>query len=162
MNVQLRKVTLSFIIKGNEILLAMKKRGFGAGLWNGYGGKLKDGESIYDAAKREVKEEIDIDVKSMKKVGVLDFYFEGDKPDWNQQVHVFLIQEYNGEPKESEEMLPKWFKINEIPYDKMWEDDKFWLPRVIEGHSVYGRFVFGADNKLKEKHVELDPKKIVS
>lgn len=161
MNAQLRKVTLSFIIKGNEILLAMKKRGFGAGLWNGYGGKLKDGESIYDAAKREVKEEIDIDVKSMKKVGVLDFYFEGDKPDWNQQVHVFLIQEYNGEPKESEEMLPKWFKINEIPYDKMWEDDKFWLPRVIEGHSVYGRFVFGADNKLKEKHVELDPKMIV-
>lgn len=161
MNAQLRKVTLSFIIKGDEILLAMKKRGFGAGLWNGYGGKLKDGESIYDAAKREVKEEIDIDVKSMKKVGVLDFYFEGDKPDWNQQVHVFLIQEYNGEPKESEEMLPKWFKINEIPYDKMWEDDKFWLPRVIEGHSVYGRFVFGADNKLKEKHVELDPKKIV-
>jgi ADP-ribose pyrophosphatase YjhB (NUDIX family) len=162
MNAQLRKVTLSFIIKGNEILLAMKKRGFGAGLWNGYGGKLKDGESIYDAAKREVKEEIDIDVKSMKKVGVLDFYFEGDKPDWNQQVHVFLIQEYNGEPKESEEMLPKWFKINEIPYDKMWEDDKFWLPKVIEGHSVYGRFLFGADNKLKEKHVELDPKMIVS
>ena len=161
MSVQLRKVTLSFIIKGNEILLAMKKRGFGAGLWNGYGGKLKDGESIYDAAKREVKEEIDIDVKSMKKVGVLDFYFEGDKPDWNQQVHVFLIQEYNGEPKESEEMLPKWFKINEIPYDKMWEDDKFWLPKVIEGHSVYGRFLFGADNKLKEKHVELDPKMIV-
>jgi len=161
MNTQLRQVTLAFIIKGNEILLAMKKRGFGAGLWNGYGGKLKDGESIYDAAKREVKEEIDIDVKSMKKVGVLDFYFEGDKPDWNQQVHVFLIQEYNGEPKESEEMLPKWFKINEIPYDKMWEDDKFWLPKVIEGHSVYGRFLFGADNKLKEKHVELDPKMIV-
>jgi len=161
MDTQLRQVTLAFIIKGNEILLAMKKRGFGAGLWNGYGGKLKDGESIYDAAKREVKEEIDIDVKSMKKVGVLDFYFEGDKPDWNQQVHVFLIQEYNGEPKESEEMLPKWFKINEIPYDKMWEDDKFWLPKVIEGHSVYGRFLFGADNKLKEKHVELDPKMIV-
>jgi len=161
MNTQLRQVTLAFIIKGDEILLAMKKRGFGAGLWNGYGGKLKDGESIYDAAKREVKEEIDIDVKSMKKVGVLDFYFEGDKPDWNQQVHVFLIQEYNGEPKESEEMLPKWFKINEIPYDKMWEDDKFWLPKVIEGHSVYGRFLFGADNKLKEKHVELDPKMIV-
>ena len=161
MNAQLRQVTLAFIIKGNEILLAMKKRGFGAGLWNGYGGKLKDGESIYDAAKREVKEEIDIDVKSMKKVGVLNLYFEGDKPDWNQQVHVFLIQEYNGEPKESEEMLPKWFKINEIPYDKMWEDDKFWLPKVIEGHSVYGRFLFGADNKLKEKHVELDPKMIV-
>jgi len=161
MSAQLRQVTLAFIIKRNEILLAMKKRGFGAGLWNGYGGKLKDGESIYDVAKREVKEEIDIDVKSMEKVGVLDFYFEGDKPDWNQQVHVFLIQEYNGEPKESEEMLPKWFKINEIPYDKMWEDYKFWLPKVIEGHSVYGRFLFGADNKLKEKLVELDPKMIV-
>jgi len=161
MNTQLRQVTLAFIIKWNDILLAMKKRGFGAGLWNGYGGKLKDGESIYDAAKREVKEEIDIDVKSMKKVGVLDFYFEGDKPDRNQQVHVFLIQKYNGEPKESEEMSPKWFKINEIPYEKMWEDDKFWLPKVIEGHSVYGRFLFGADNKLKEKHVEVDTKMIV-
>ena len=161
MDLQLKQVTLAFIIKGDEILLAMKKRGFGAGLWNGYGGKLKDGENIYAAAKREVKEEIGIEVKSMKKVGVLDFYFEGDNPDWNQQVHVFLIERYNGEPKESEEMLPKWFKINEIPYERMWEEDKFWLPKVIEGHSVYGRFLFGADNKLKEKHVEVDPKKIV-
>jgi hypothetical protein len=42
-----KKITnLGLMRKGDKILLAKKKRGFGAGWWNGYGGKLQSGETI--------------------------------------------------------------------------------------------------------------------
>lgn len=44
--------TLAFIRDGNNILLGMKKRGFGAGRWNGFGGKVDADETILQAAKR--------------------------------------------------------------------------------------------------------------
>jgi len=129
--------------ENREILLAFKKRGFGQGKWNGAGGKLdleKDGD-IFEAAIREIKEEIGIEVKDMEKVAIFNFYFPY-QVDWNQTVHVFVSKNWQGEPKESEEMKPKWFKINEIPFDEMWPDDKFWLPRVLAGKKVRADFIF--------------------
>ena len=38
----------------------MKKRGFGMGKWNGFGGKVELNETIYNAAERELKEECNI------------------------------------------------------------------------------------------------------
>jgi hypothetical protein len=29
-------------------------------------------------------------------------------------------------------MKPEWFSIDEIPFDKMWEDDKYWMPRILK------------------------------
>ena len=54
--------TLVVVHQGNKILLGMKKRGFGAGRWNGFGGKLHDGETVEQAAKREIFEEASITV----------------------------------------------------------------------------------------------------
>jgi len=148
----LRQATLVFLIKENQILLAMKKRGFGVNLWNGVGGKITDGESVEDAAKREANEEIGVNLVSIKKVATLNFYFS-DKPDWNQQVIVYLSNEWVGEPKESEEMSPRWFDTNEIPYDKMWDDDIHWLPEVIKGTNIEADFLFNGEQKMIEKDV---------
>jgi len=126
-----------------EILLAFKKRGFGKGKWNGIGGKLdleKDGD-IYETAKRELKEEIGVNANELEKVAILSFYFPYQS-EWNQNVHVFFAKEWKGEPKETDEMKPKWFKINEIPFNEMWSDDKFWLPKVLAGEKVKANFVF--------------------
>ncbi len=144
----MRQATLLFLIRGNEILLAMKKRGFGKGLWNGVGGKLKDEETKEDAIIREAGEEIGIEIKKgdLFHHGDLSFEFP-NKPDWDQLVSVFLTKTWKNEPTESEEMKPRWFLVSEIPYEQMWRDDKIWLPHLIQGKKFFGKFVFGDDEK---------------
>jgi len=149
----MRQTTLCLLIRENEILLAMKKRGFGVGRWNGTGGKFdpeKD-KTIIDAAIRETKEEIGVEVKRPEKVGFFHFRFP-HKPEWDQDVSLFLAKEWEGEPKESEEMMPKWFKFSEIPYDKMWDDDTHWLPHVLKGEKLEADFIF-KEGDIIDKHI---------
>jgi 8-oxo-dGTP pyrophosphatase MutT (NUDIX family) len=141
--------TLAIIEDGNKVLLAMKKRGFGEGWWNGYGGKLKDGETVEEALVRELKEESGLLAKSYKKRGVIDFYFQDN--DNEIEMHIFEVTDYEGNPVETEEMAPKWFLRDEIPYNKMWPADRQWMPLYFDGHNVEGHAVFnGGTNELIE------------
>jgi 8-oxo-dGTP diphosphatase/2-hydroxy-dATP diphosphatase len=124
----------------------MKKRGFGQGRWNGFGGKVIPGESIETAARREMTEEAGIFTKNMEKRGVLSFEFEGNPE--ILEVHIFSISDLEGKPIETEEMKPKWFRLNEIPYEKMWPDDKFWLPILLNGKKFTGSFYFRDNDTL--------------
>ncbi|MBI2448407.1 8-oxo-dGTP diphosphatase [Candidatus Microgenomates bacterium] len=157
---KLRDATLLFLVKKSDgeiknICLAMKKRGFGMNRWNGVGGKVNDQrETIEDAARRETKEEIDVDVQDLNKVAELSFYFPHN-PAWDQMVHVYLVENWNGEPKESDEMKPKWFPINELPFQEMWPDDIFWLPDVIKGNLLKGMFKFGEKDIVLDKKIDI-------
>ena len=150
----MKQATLCLLIKENEILLAMKKRGFGVGKYNGVGGKVADDESIEAAAVRETKEEIGVDIKNLEKVGVLHFHFPY-KTEWDQDVHLFLAKSWEGEVKESEEMAPKWFKKNKIPYGKMWDDDKHWLPHILSGKKLEAKFVFKEAEKIDKFDIKI-------
>ena len=149
--------TLCYLLKKGEtkeeILLAMKKRGFGIGKWNGAGGKmdLEKDKDILDTTIRETKEEIGVKVKNIEKVAVLSFFFE-NKEEWNQDVHVYFAREWDGDPVESEEMKPKWFDLDNIPYEETWGDDEFWLPRVLAGEKVKGSFFFNKEGDKIIKH----------
>eukprot|EP00729_Bicosta_minor_P028396 gene28396-12164_t len=54
-----KRLTLILLreLETSRILLGMKKRGFGAGKWNGFGGKVEVGETIVEGAVREMQEE---------------------------------------------------------------------------------------------------------
>ena len=138
--------TLCIVQKEERVLLGMKKRGFGQGRWNGFGGKVKEGESIEEAMKRELKEEAGIAALSFEKKGLLEFRFK-DNPEY-LEVHVFHIPFFKGNPQETEEMRPQWFLKEEIPFDTMWPDDKYWLPLFLEGKFLRGQFSFGDDKTL--------------
>lgn len=143
----LKQVTLCLLVKDNEVLLAMKKRGFGKGRWNGVGGKPEPGETIEEALLREAQEEIKVTPTSYHQVATLNFYFP-PQPDLNQQVHVFLADKWEGEPTETEEMKPQWFRKDKIPFDSMWSGDEHWLPLVLENVALKGDFVFKEGDEL--------------
>lgn len=148
-----RKATLLFLIRNDEILLAMKKRGFGKDRWNGVGGKPEGDESIEQTAIRECQEEIGVTPQKISEVATINFNFPKEKSDWSQQVLVYLCNDWQGKPTETDEMRPQWFNTSSIPYDEMWEDDKYWLPRVLAGEYVNASFQFTVEAKMIEQQV---------
>ncbi len=141
--------TLVFLRRDNEILLAMKKRGFGAGKWNGVGGKLEAGETLEEALVREAQEEVGVTPQSYQLVAELDFVQDAETPDpWHMYVYAYLCDKWEGEPTESEEMAPQWYSVDEIPYETMWDDDEYWLPLVLNGDKVAGTFTFDENDRM--------------
>lgn len=149
-------LTLCIVHQSPRVLLGMKKRGFGAGRWNGFGGKLQEGETIMDALMREMEEEVGIVPADPEKVGVIDFRFH-NKPGEVLEVHIFRTTRFGGEPLESEEMRPQWFEEGSIPFENMWPDDKYWVPLFLAGKKFKGKFLFGeSDSVLKRELQEID------
>jgi 8-oxo-dGTP pyrophosphatase MutT (NUDIX family) len=149
----LQEATWCIPLRGkDEILLAMKKRGFGVGLWNASGGKVKPGEPPIETAARETFEELNIKVTHLLLVASIEFYFV-HKPEWSQRVIGFTTRKWQGIPEETEEMSPQWFKYGEIPYDHMWSDDRIWLPQVLSGKKITGEFLFGDHNDILDHHL---------
>ncbi len=141
------QATLCIPLNGDRILLGMKKRGFGMGKYNSFGGKVNLGETVEEATLREFQEESGLCSKQehLKKMVEID-YFYPYKPEWNQTVHVYIISTFFGEPQETEEMAFQWFNKNEIPYTQMWDDDRYWLPLVLEGKSLRAIVIFKEEN----------------
>lgn len=150
----MRKIlTLCLVVQEDKILLGMKKRGFGAGRWNGFGGKVEGDETIEEAARRETKEECGIDIVALEEVGIHEFEFHDKRGDI-LEVHVFRVESWDGEPRETEEMRPQWFTTDAIPYDEMWPDDIHWLPVFLTGKKFRTKFLFGEGDSVLENHVE--------
>lgn len=140
--------TLLFLEKENKILLAMKKRGFGEGRWNGIGGKITPRESTEDAMLREAEEEIGVIPEEYRQVADIKFdqYFKGERSLMN--VAVFMASRWRNQPTESDEMKPQWYDTNSLPYDQMWQDDSYWLPIVLEGKKIKASFVMDENDKI--------------
>lgn len=140
-------VNINYILNDRgEILLQKKARGFGKGKWNGPGGKLQAGETIEAAAKREILEETEIVVKELEKRGEIEFIFSDNNS--NMLCHIFVVKKWHGVPHDTGEGELKWFPVDELPLDKMWDDDKYWLPRLLAGGYVHMRFYFDENNKI--------------
>lgn len=152
-----KDTTLLFLIKRSgsevsEVCLALKKRGFGEGRWNGVGGKVQEGETMDQAIRRETKEETSVDVKEISKIAEIVFHFPNNIS-WN--MWAYFCENWNGEPTESEEMNPKWYSVSEIPYQSMWPDDEFWLPQALTGKLIKAEFTFDKDEKLLAQEVKI-------
>ena len=139
-------VTNCFCIQDDQILLGLKKRGFGEGKLNGFGGKQEpeDGEDILATALRELTQESGLEgtKEDLEKVAIVEFSFEGT-PKFS--CHTFLLRTWTGEPIETDEMRPEWFALSNLPYDQMWVADSKWLPLVLRGEKVKAKVNFSAD-----------------
>lgn len=142
------RANLLFVVRGGEVLLIRKKRGIGAGKINGPGGKIDPGESAVDSALREVEEELLIRVSDPVEMGELSFQFTDGMA---MHVVVFRASHFTGTPTETDEAIPLWFPIENIPFEEMWEDDRHWLRQMIAGQRFRAWFAFDDDRMLTHK-----------
>lgn len=143
---QRKILTLCIVHRHPLVLLGMKKRGFGAGRWNGFGGKVLAGEGIAEAARREFREEAGIVIEEMERVGILEFAVLGQSE--THEVHVFRAERFSGQPRETEEMRPSWFSVDRIPFDEMWPDDRHWFPLLLAHRKFRGKFLFDESEQI--------------
>ena len=145
------QVTLCFVFQGeprHSLLLGYKKRGFAQGKVGGFGGKIQAGESLPQAAARELFEEAGItaDPAELESLGVLTFIFPA-RPAWDQEVHVFVARRWQGTPSESDEMRPRWYPLSALPLEHMWDDTPTWMPHILAGEYITARFTMNPDNE---------------
>lgn len=155
---------VGYLRDGDRVLLGVRKsvsHGLGQNLIAGIGGKVGDSEETKSETHgqtmyREAEEEVVVKVLEKAEMGRLRFIFTHKKPDssWNQDVTIYEITKWEGEPTETESTKPLWFDKDEIPWEKMWEDNEHWLPKVLSGKEVEAIFLFSDDNKISEFRLE--------
>lgn len=150
------RTCLLFVIDGAEnsrVLLGRKKTGLGAGRVVGLGGHLEPEEEPAAAAVREAREEAHIHVaeSDLTVAGFVAFAFP-HRPGWDQTVDVFTTRTWSGEPRSSAEIDPVWFPVDALPLDSMWDDARYWLPRVLDGQVLSVDVTFAPDNRTVAEH----------
>lgn len=75
-----------------------------------------------------------------------DLYFcQLSDMSWSHAGVVYFARTWEGTPRVSDEMEPRWFTLAELPYEEMWEADKIWLPMVLAGKKLRGTVYFAED-----------------
>ncbi len=138
-----RFATLIYLIRDDEILLIEKLRGHGAGKVNAPGGHIEVGETPEECAIREAFEEVGITVLSADLRATLKFH--DTENGFNMLGYALVSTTFSGQPKRTPEAVPFWSKIDEIPFDRMWEDDQHWVPRILAGERLDCEFIFAND-----------------
>ncbi len=153
---------LCFILDGPlgdpvRVLLGHKKRGLGTGNIVGLGGHIDPGETARRAAAREVSEEsgVRVEASDLEHRADVAFTFPA-RPTWDQTAAVFVADRWHGEPVSTDEITPEWFALSTLPLDRMWDDARYWLPRVLAGERLRIGIVFGADCRTADD-VAIDP-----
>ena len=148
----LKITNLCYIIKDDMVLLQKKSRGFGVGKWNAPGGKKELNETIEQSTIREIKEETDLNISNLKNIGYHEFVWE-EKEEWSTRCYIFKTNTYRGKPKDMGEGKLKWFPVNKIPLDEMWDDDKLWTKNMLKGKFNNTRFYFDKNSKYLKHNI---------
>lgn len=144
--------SLCYICQDSRVLLIHKKTGLGAGKINAPGGRIEPDETPLHAAIRETQEEVGVTPSGLQKRGELFFEFTNG---YNLHCTVFFASGFSGEPVETSEAKPFWCAVSALPYERMWEDDRHWMPPAFAGTRFAGYFVFDEDRMLSKRVVAL-------
>ncbi len=155
-NPAIRDAVVCFIQKDDKVLLGVRKTSssnLGINRVAGLGGKLEAGETKEQALVRELQEEVGVTLTEFKERGQVTFLYP-HSPAWNQDVTVYVGTKWEGELTETEETCPSWFNKSELPMDRMFTENRLWVPQVLEGQHVNAVFLFDESNQVKESRIE--------
>lgn len=142
--------TVCIVESRDSVLMKTQTMRHGKGYWVFPGGKIEPGETPLKCAIRETWEETGLRVKNLRGIGVFKFYVEGKG--LNFVVHMFYTNSFSGKPKSTEEGKVKWININKIPFQQMWDGDKYWVPLVLQGNRFDANFYYDRSNKKTLKY----------
>lgn len=152
----LKPRTLCFLMDWENVLLGLKKTGFGKWNYLWIWGKVEAWETIEEAVLRETLEEIHVKPLWIERCAIVNFYFPYvDNPaKWNQQGFVYIANSREWDISESDEVAPKWFAKGSLPLGLMWDDAKYRLPRILSWEKLQANFVFDIDLKVEEYSIQ--------
>ncbi len=120
------KVVAGFIRKGERFLLVRrpfgKKRG---GLWEFPGGKVEDGETLEEALKRELKEELNLDVVVKEKLASVRHRY----PEVEVELHLIEVKACE-EPELKEAIEKRWVIFEEADKLELCDADRKVLEQI--------------------------------
>ena len=97
--------------QSNEVLISLRAQDVHqGGLWEFPGGKVESGESVLDALKREISEELDIEISHAKPFKIIRHVYS----DKTVVLDVWLVDQFSGEPRGAEGQVIKWELIDEL------------------------------------------------
>lgn len=134
----LKLATLVYVKQQAKTLMLHKAKGYQKGKWNGLGGKLEPGESPEECMRREVFEESGLTVKKAQLKGFLTWPQFDEEDDW--YAFVYVVTEFSGEPKASDEGELQWIADEEIMALNLYEGDRVFLPWLAQDRLFSGKF----------------------
>jgi len=112
----MKKATAAVVINDDKILIAQRAKD---GFWEFPGGKIDEGETPEQCVVREMKEELNVDIKIKKFLGLIEGVYRGIP----MEVHAFLATLNGGAMALNVHKDAKWLKLNEINQYLLVEED---------------------------------------
>ena len=91
------------------MLIAQRPAGkWQQGRWEFPGGKIEPGESSADAMARELREELGVEVRAARAIGV----FSHDYADGRVEIELWLVAAFDGEPQGLDGQALRWVSLD--------------------------------------------------
>lgn len=121
--------------------------------WIGIGGKFEEGESPFDCAKREVKEETGLEVQNLEYRGIVTFVSKDKNGTYYELMHLFWTNSFTGTQNKSsdcDEGDLEWVlksKMDSLPH---WQGDEIFLDLIEKKVPFFSLKLIYEDGVLKE------------
>ena len=122
------EVVAAIIIKDNQVYATQRGYGEFKGWWEFPGGKTEDGESLEDALKREIREELGAEIE----VGELLDTVEWDYPNFHLTMHCFVCALLSDTLQLNEHEADAWLGAESLHSVKWLPADEGLIPRIQE------------------------------
>ena len=143
-SLRIHAVTCFLIQDGRVLLQERPREKLWGGMLNGPEGKIEAGETSHQAVVREVVEETALQLDEFEARGYIELLLPAPKP-MVLKVDIFTAHSFSGVPDAREGPL-SWHDRQNLPFDRMWPDQRYWLPAVLDGYSVAAKIQFATDS----------------